>query len=289
MRLSTAVACLMAATALVATGCSQTIDSYPAITTDPTQVETPGRVVWVDLLTGDLDGAKAFYGGMFGWTFESVPGIDDYILIRADGERMGGILEVDSKEHDNVSQWLSYISVADVDVAVDFYESNGGELHHGPIDIPGRGRAALVTDPQGAYVALLRADGGDPLEGREPGQNHFMWVDYVADDMDAAADFLGSAFGWKAEVWDRSETGQYYVFKQGDKPRAGMFLNPWSEHVRPNWLPYVRVADAAAAVERAESLGAKVVLAPTEEIRQGSVGIVIDPSGAGLALQKYPF
>jgi len=239
-------------------------------------VDIPGKFVWLDLLTDDLAGSRKFYGEMFGWSFASVSGVNSMLEIEPE------------KRGDRVSQWLSYVSVADVDDAVALFESNGGELHYGPLDIPGRGRAALVTDAQGGYVALLRSESGDPPDGAEPGENDFMWVDYVADDTDQAIDFLGTAFGWTSELRFSTDEGDYYVFSQGDEPRAGMFKNPWTQ-VRPNWLPYVRVADARAAADRATSLGATVVLEPQDDIRNGSVAIVLDPSGAGLVLQKYPF
>jgi len=63
--------------------------------------------------------------------------------------------------------------------------------------------------------------------------------------------------------------------------------NPW-ETVTPNWLPYIRVEDPAILVERVASLGGKVILAPSEDIRNGSVALIADPSGAAVALQRWP-
>jgi hypothetical protein len=287
--MTAAAALLLATVSLAAAGCGGSVARTPAITASPTGVEIPGKVVWLDLLTDDLEVSKRFYGQLFGWSFAPVDGVTNYVTIRLDGEPIGGMLEIEPKKHgDRVAQWLSYISVADVDDAVALYEKHGGELHYGPLDIPGRGRAALVTDAQGAYVALLRSSTGDPPDGAIPGERDFMWVDYIADDTDAAAEFLSTAFGWKSELRYSTERGDYFVFSQGDEPRAGMIKNPW-EHVRPNWLPYVRVGNADDAVKRAEQLGGTVVLAPREDVRNGSVGIVLDPSGAGLVLQKYPF
>jgi hypothetical protein len=48
------------------------------------------------------------------------------------------------------------------------------------------------------------------------------------------------------------------------------------------------VADPAAAAARAESLGGRILLAPSPEVREGTIAIVADPSGAILALQKWP-
>jgi predicted enzyme related to lactoylglutathione lyase len=49
------------------------------------------------------------------------------------------------------------------------------------------------------------------------------------------------------------------------------------------------VADPAALAARAASLGGTVLLAPDPDVRKGSLAVVADPSGAIVALQKYPF
>ena len=43
-----------------------------------------------------------------------------------------------------------------------------------------------------------------------------------------------------------------------------------------------------ARLRRAEQLGAEVLLYPSPELREGTVGLVVDPTGAVLALQKWP-
>jgi predicted enzyme related to lactoylglutathione lyase len=58
--------------------------------------------------------------------------------------------------------------------------------------------------------------------------------------------------------------------------------------VRPNWLPYVRVDDPSALARKAQALGGRVLLEPSPERRHGTLAIVADPSGAALALQKWP-
>jgi predicted enzyme related to lactoylglutathione lyase len=49
------------------------------------------------------------------------------------------------------------------------------------------------------------------------------------------------------------------------------------------------VSDAQSATEKVKSLGGSVILEPSEEVRAGSVAVVVDPAGAGFVLQKYPF
>ena len=86
------------------------------------------------------------------------------------------------------------------------------------------------------------------------------------------------------------------VQDQGDKPfrvlklgreRAGIMRMPFAG-MQPTWLVSVMVADPAASAQRAKQLGGRVLLAPRMDVRKGSVALVADPSGAVLALQRWP-
>jgi predicted enzyme related to lactoylglutathione lyase len=49
------------------------------------------------------------------------------------------------------------------------------------------------------------------------------------------------------------------------------------------------VSDPAAVAARAEQLGGRIVVRESPEIRKGSVAVIVDPTGAAVALQKWPF
>lgn len=79
----------------------------------------------------------------------------------------------------------------------------------------------------------------------------------------------------------------------GEKP-VPMFVNdsgPWGgltalgedDERKPQWVPYVPVADLSAAADRAASLGASVVRGPIE-LPAGSLMVIADPSGAPIVL-----
>ena len=53
------------------------------------------------------------------------------------------------------------------------------------------------------------------------------------------------------------------------------------------WTPYLRVADPGAIVARVEELGGRVVLEPVERAPGVMVALIIDPSGAGVAIQTW--
>lgn len=65
-----------------------------------------------------------------------------------------------------------------------------------------------------------------------------------------------------------------------------MIVRPIDD-VRPHGLPHIRFADPASLVGRVKELGGQVALAPDETIRRGTVAILLDPSGAAVALQKW--
>ena len=81
---------------------------------------------------------------------------------------------------------------------------------------------------------------------------------------------------------------QYILTRTGPGPVAGV-VPIGGRPIKPNWLPYVRVNDLAAVAARAEQLGGRVIVRPSPEIRKGSVAVIVDPSGAAIALQKWPF
>jgi len=71
---------LLALVAAAVAACASSGPTVIPITPEPTDEYHPGKFVWYDLLTEDLDRAKRFYGGLFGWEFEA-DGDDDYVSI----------------------------------------------------------------------------------------------------------------------------------------------------------------------------------------------------------------
>jgi predicted enzyme related to lactoylglutathione lyase len=260
-----------------------------AATPEPPRPTIPGKFVWHDLLTTDSPAVEKFYAGLFGWTFEAQKGRENpYKAIRLAGVPIGGIVDVSAKKSEVPSStWLSYVSVADVDKAVAGFRSRNGKVLREPGPVGSAATAAVVVDPQGAILGLARITKGDPPDVDLVPEGSFLWMEYVAEDAPGAIAFYKDALGYTAERIDGGAKVDYFALKVGDKPRAGLYATPWKE-VRSNWLPYVRVADAAAAAKKAEALGGRVLLAPKPEVRNGTLAIVTDPSGAAVALQQWP-
>jgi hypothetical protein len=114
-----------------------------------------------------------------------------------------------------------------------------------------------------------------------------MWIELWARDAGAAATFYQSVAGYGVESTDVFEAPDYRVLTRDGRPRAGVNQIPWPE-VQPNWLPYIKVDDPAAVARRARDLGGTVLIPPVQEVRDGSAGLILDPTGAAFAIQRWP-
>jgi len=118
----------------------------------------------------DIDSAKEFYGGLFGWTFSPMPGGEgmSYHLIEGnqigiDAGVSGGLMrrmgEAPSAGSPIRGGTMTF-EVADCDARYAWALENGGAEALPPEDYPGIGRCAYVEDGQGNVVGFLA-----PAEG----------------------------------------------------------------------------------------------------------------------------
>ncbi|TKB53340.1 VOC family protein [Ferrimonas aestuarii] len=115
---------------------------------------THGAVSWHELSTSDPVAAKAFYGQVFGWQFETKPMPQgDYEIILIDDEGIGGIMK--SPDPHVPTAWTGYVTVDDIDAVASKVTELGGKVLFGPEDIPEVGRFCWIQDPQGAVIAAI--------------------------------------------------------------------------------------------------------------------------------------
>jgi predicted enzyme related to lactoylglutathione lyase len=246
-----------------------------------------GKFVWHDLITDDVADAKRFYSGLFGWSFERLPRLgEDYTVIKSGGYFIGGMVQTEDASNADFSRWLGYLSVEDVDAAAAETSAAGGEVVVQPIDLDNGIRVAAVTDPQGAVLGLTRSAFGDPDDSYDPGSGHIVWNELLAADDQAAGEFYAALTGLESVTVPR-RGGEYIMLRDGDRERAGIMRRP-NDDIEPLWLTYFAVADPAATASQVAALGGKVLLAPSPELREGTVALILDPAGAVLALQKWP-
>jgi predicted enzyme related to lactoylglutathione lyase len=121
-------------------------------------VNEPGALCWNELETRDPESAKAFYGAVFGWSFEDheMPGMGTYVEWKLEGQSIGGMADITGRVPDEVpAHWMVYFAVEDADSALDRIKELGGRVDFGPADIPA-GRFGMVADPWGANFAVIK-------------------------------------------------------------------------------------------------------------------------------------
>ncbi len=275
-------------------GCTATAVRLPAVTEAPTGQHDSGRIIWHDLLSHTPAESRKFYEELFGWEFEGVGNVfdlggeDAYSLIRHNGRLIGGMVNETRLQNssDDIAQWVALMSVADVDQAAATFAADGGQVLTPPTDVAERGRMAIVVDPQGALLALVQTVAGDPPR-REPGYGDFLWNELWTSDPEAASAFYRNLAGLQ-EQGVETAADEYRLLSRGEDPALGIMTHPFNDE-RPVWVTYIRVEDPAAITARVEALGGKVYVEAQDRPLGGQVALIADPSGAGIALQTWPF
>lgn len=113
--------------------------------------------------------------------------------------------------------------------------------------------------------------------------NPFVHVELATTDLDKAKSFYQSLFDWKLSEMDMGGGETYTLINVGDGTGGGMMKHPMPG-APSAWLAYVGVDDVAAATAQAKSLGATIFRDVTEVPNVGSFSIIIDPTGAMLAM-----
>jgi predicted enzyme related to lactoylglutathione lyase len=125
----------------------------------------PGRCAWNELQAANQQGALDFYTSLFGWTLPEpmdMGPMGKYQFIDHDGEMIGAVMQ--KAPHVPVAGWGFYFRVADIDVAADATRSHGGQVFHGPVQVPGGDWVINGMDPQGVAFGLV---GARPAEAKD--------------------------------------------------------------------------------------------------------------------------
>lgn len=218
-----------------------------------------GCVVWHDLHTPDVGGAKTFYTRLVGWRFVEEcatdfawadgPGI--YILAMDGDEAGAGIV---ARPELGTAFWLAYVEVEDVDAAVARAAAAGGRIVKEPFNVRGVGRNAVVADPRGARIGVAVSAHGFPRPTRQFGLERYA---FAAGQFPAG--FYRAVIGWMP-VDDAS------VDQQGEV--VAIIEEAAPQEPEAVWLPTLRVPEPAR-LEPAHSAGKRC-----------------DPSGAVFAVEE---
>lgn len=116
----------------------------------------PGTYCWSELATRDPEGAKAFYGKVFGWGSDTHEGGTHTEWRNAGGPAIGWMTRMtDQWPAEMPSRWSVHFAVADCDATAAHAVELGGTVTVAPADVPA-GRRAVLADPGGGRFAVIR-------------------------------------------------------------------------------------------------------------------------------------
>jgi len=247
---------------------------------------TEGTPCWVDLLTTDVDAAKAFYAKLFSWSFDDMPnpGGGVYSMALFNGETVAAVAPQSPEmvEHQVPPMWNTYIAVDDVDAAFAKALAAGGQSMMEPFDVTEAGRMAWVADPTGAAVGLWQA-------GRHIGAtlvnepNALVWNELVSSDLETALPFYEAVLGITAREMPMGED-TYLVLHVGEGMVGGA-MTPQAAGEPNHWRVWFAVADTDEAVATTTSAGGALLFGPLD-MPVGRFAVLADPQGAAFTVIK---
>jgi uncharacterized protein len=246
-----------------------------------------GTPNWVDLQTTDQAAAKAFYGEVFGWTYDDQP-MDAgavYSIAKIGDGQVAAIApqSPELKAAGAPAVWNTYLAVDSVDDATAKVGPAGGTVAMEPFDVMDAGRMSFVLDPSGAPVALWQA--GQHIGAtlvNEPGT--VTWNELVTDNP-AAVSFYEQVLGVTTTTMDMG-ADKYTMFQVGGKEVGGS-MPPPTAGVPNHWQVYFAVADADATAAKIKQQGGSIVVEPFDS-PIGKMAVAADPQGAVFSLFQAP-
>jgi predicted enzyme related to lactoylglutathione lyase len=251
----------------------------------------PGSFCWFELTTTDQEAAKTFYQSLFEWTSEDSPmGPGEmYTTFQVPAGVVSAAFTM-RKEQQAMGippHWLIYVAVDSADVAAARASSLGATLIMAPFDVMDLGRMAVVQDPTGSVIAIWEGKKNIGTTAvQEPGC--VVWADCSTPDQEKAANFYRDWLGWKM-VGGKNEVavkaGEYFHIVNGEDFIGGIPPSTNRDPRMPaHWLMYVAVPDTAAVIEKAKSLGARLLHGPMTIEGARTFAVLGDPQGAVFAV-----
>jgi predicted enzyme related to lactoylglutathione lyase len=234
----------------------------------------------VESTSRDSQGAKAFYGGIFDWSFDDSPllGGTPYSRAMVGTRSVCGFYQVEVPS----PFWLSYIAVDDADAAAKRAAQLNGKIVKDTTDA-GPGRFAIIEDPTGGTFAVWQPTQslGSWLYGEN---NALCWNELVTSDVEKARAFYTGLFGWKAESMQMGN-GPYTLFKSGVTQVGGMtVLSKQMKGTPTHWSVYFQVPKADETLARAQKNGASVLMPMTTTEGVGKWALLRDVQGAAFGV-----
>jgi len=257
----------------------------PALTSPPTNKALPGKIIWADIFTANVEQTISFYTEMFGWTVEEFESEGNkYHFFINNGKPVAGIvpqLSVSNKSNNAV--WINHISTPDISEAANKASEQGAKVLFPPTLFGSRGIDSIISDPQGALIGMLESSSGDPVDTQAV-LGDWVWAQLFSSDLEKTAEFYTSVFGYELEQASHIDNKDTYMLISNNKARAGLAQLPADVTQRSRWVGFVSVDEINTVLVKAKEMGAKIIFSPNKDVFNGRIAIIADTNGALIGL-----
>ena len=248
-------------------------------------IRTKTPFIWYELMSSDHAAAFTFYSHVLGWTkAQNEFASPEYTIVNAGPFNVGGLMTLPAEACAAGAKpcWMAYLGVDDVEATIARITQSGGTLKRAPDDIPGVGRWAIVTDPHGAHMIVMKPVSNEPLPHVPDGTPGTVgWRELHAGDGTQAAQWYTEQFGWDVvQEMDMGPMGIYRLFSTGSGQAEGGIMTKMPQAPAPYWTFYFNVDGVDAAVERVNSAGGQVLMGPHQVPGGQWIAYIADPQGA---------
>ncbi len=218
----------------------------------------PGTFCWTDLTTPDPEGAKTFYGGLFGWGSDDVETPSGTYSLQTLGGKVAAAITGQPPQQQGVPPlWNSYVRVQSADATVARAKELGVEPHAAR-STSGRPAAwpcsriprARTSWPGSRTSAMARISSTARACCRG--------TSCTRPTSTPPSSFYGDLLGWSISTMGEGAQ-RYDMIEVAGQPNGGI-SGHLDEGVPPHWLVYFGSDDNVAAVARAEELGGTTLM-----------------------------
>lgn len=255
------------------------------MTTSP-QAKPAGTPAWIDLMTPDMDAARAFYQNVFGWEYDiGGPEFGGYTTARSGDRLKAGLMGNQPDAPPMPAAWGLYFATDNIEADLANAVKLGAKILYPAMAVGELGSMATCEDPTGATFSFWQAGthvGSQFAE--EPGTP--AWYELYSSDAKQARDFYTAVLGASADPMPGGM--EYYVLKHGQQELAGiMQIDPSWGDFHSQWITYFLVANADETAATVTQHGGKV-MGPIEDSPFGRIAALMDPSGAAFKVVEPP-
>jgi predicted enzyme related to lactoylglutathione lyase len=267
---------------------TESLPPLPPLTDPPSNEHLPGKFVWADLFTNDVERARKFYEQVFDWDWRVVTAEPQhYGLLYSNGEAVAGIVHRDAPEgHSDYGRWVHFISTTDIRKTGGAIVRKGGEELLGYRNHAERGEFAIYAGPHREVFGIIRSSSGDPVD-YQPAVGDWIWWQLFTRDVQAAVDYYQALFGYDAH--EKRNTPGFLAVQLSAHGYARAAVGPLPDDAEssPNWIGFIRVGDMTRTLEKVVAEGGKVLLAPDPEMPHGDLAVISDPVGTLVGLLRW--